>query len=249
MKNVHLILSLAIGLFASVSAFAANAASLESKIDSEVIRKIEQAYRNEIKTKTNATDSEIRVQISTMQLRPSIEFVDWKEIQVFGVGLSQAGMQGMFSLPIQVITKDGRYLTSNAYGAIDVIAPVYVAASEIHANDILSESQLRRAMMPWKMLNAGFDPLTKEQIVGRRSKIRLSAGSALYSQVLDEPLAVKNGDAVSLTLISGPGVLIRSRAVARSNGKIGDHIKVLNTQTQKQMDVVVTAEKEVEISL
>lgn len=249
MTKSKFILCPLMGFFTAISTFAATPANLAVKIESEVVRKIEQTYRSEIKNRTHAEDSEIRVQVSALQLRPSLELVDWKDIQVFGVGLSQAGMQGMFSLPIQVLTKDGRYVSANAFGVIDVIAPVYVAANEIHSNDIIGESQLRRAMMPWKMLNPGFDPLTKEQILGRRSKVRLSAGSAIYSQVLDEPLAVKNGDTVSLTLISGPGVLIRSRAVARSNGKVGDHIKVLNPQTQKQMDVLVTAEKEVEVSL
>ncbi len=218
-------------------------------LDNEVVRRIEEAYRGEIKSKTDAQDSEIRVQISTLQLRPSIELDEWKDIQIFGVGISQGGMEGMFSLPVQVITKDGRFLTTNAYGSAQIIAPVYIASQEIRANEVIEELALRREIMPWKMLSSGFDALQKSQIIGRRAKARLNIGSALFSQVLDEPLAVKTGETVSLTLISGPGVLIRSRAVAKSNGKIGDRIKVLNPQTKKQMDVVITAEKEVEISL
>lgn len=216
---------------------------------SEVIRRIEDAYRAEIKNKIDATDVEIRIQVASLQLRPAINVTEWKEIQVFGVGLSQGGMEGMFSLPVQVVTSDGRFLTANAYGSAQVIAPVYIAGQEIRANQIIDEAALRREIMPWKMLNPGFDPLQKNQIIGRRAKARLAVGTALFSQVLDEPLAVRSGDTVSLTLISGPGVLIRSRAVARANGRIGDRIKVLNPQTQKQMEVTITAEKEVEVSL
>jgi flagella basal body P-ring formation protein FlgA len=223
--------------------------SKENNVEVGVMQKIEETYRSEIKSRIDAQDGEIRVQISSLQLRPSIEINSWKEIQVFGVGLSQGGLEGMFSLPVQVVTNDGRFLTTNAFGAAEVIAPVYLAGQEIRANEVIEELALRREIMPWKMLNPGFDPLKKDQIIGRRSKLRLSAGSPLFSQVLDEPLAVRTGETVALTLISGPGVLIRSRAVARGNGKIGDRIKVLNPQTKKQMDVLVTAEKEVEVSL
>ncbi|HVJ66046.1 MAG TPA: flagellar basal body P-ring formation chaperone FlgA [Bdellovibrionota bacterium] len=223
--------------------------AVKPNLEAEVGQKIEGAYRAEILSKTDAQNEEVRVHVSALQLRPMLDVREWKDVQVFGVGLSQGGMEGIFSLPVQITTADGRYYTANAYGTVEVIAPVYLAAQEIRANEIIEATSLRRQVMPWKMLNPGFDPLKREQILGRRAKARLVMGSALFSQVLDEPLAVKSGETVALTLISGPGVLIRSRAVAKASGRIGDRIKVLNPQTQKQMDVLVTADKEVELSL
>lgn len=233
-----------------VSFFASAAQNLTSPtVESEVTRKLEEAIRSEIKGKTGAEDSEIRVQVSALQLRPVVIVKDWREVQIFGVGLEKEGLEGIFSLPVQVISKEGRFLSSNAYGTVEVVAPVFVAAGEIRANEVIGESDIRRQIMPWKFLHPGFVPLTKDQIVGRRSRVRLNSGAALFSQVLDEPLAVRVGETVSLTLQSGPGVLIRSRAVAKSNGKIGERIHVLNPQTKKQVEALVTADKEVELSL
>lgn len=239
------VLCLAIG---APAAFA-NSATVAPNLESEIQQRIEAAYRQEVQLRSGAIPGEIRVQVSSLQLRPSIERANWKDIQVFGIGVSRSGMQGIFSVPVQVTTKDDRFLTTNAYGVVDIVSPVLIAASDIRANDIVADSQIRQQAMPWKYLSPNFEPISREEVVGRRAKMRLSAGSALHAEVLDEPLAVKNGDTVSLTLISGPGVLIRSRAVARANGKIGDRIKVVNPQTQKQMDVMITAEKEVEVSL
>lgn len=227
----------------------ANLMAAPSAVDLAIKDKIEAAFRDVIKSKISAEDSELAIQVSSLQVRPMIDVHKWKEVQVFGVGITGTGLQGMFSLPVQVVTLDGKYISANAFGSLDVTAPVFVTTREIKSNETIGEEGIQRQILPWKFLSPGFMPLPKEQILGRRTRVRLGQGSAFYSEILDEPLAVKSGESVSLTLISGPGVLIRSRAVARSSGRIGDRIKVLNPQTQKQMEVVVTAEKEVEVSL
>jgi len=52
-----------------------------------------------------------------------------------------------------------------------------------------------------------------------------------------------------VTLRSGPGVLIRSRGIARSNGKVGEVINVQNKQSKKYFEVRVTGEREAELTL
>jgi flagella basal body P-ring formation protein FlgA len=108
---------------------------------------------------------------------------------------------------------------------------------------------LQLARLSRRSLPTGAALRTPADLTARRGRQTKNAGVALHLGQLDEAPAVKAGDVVEITVISGNGVLIRTRAVARAGGRIGDVIRVEQSDTQKTLSAVISGLRKAEVRL
>jgi len=103
--------------------------------------------------------------------------------------------------------------------------------------------------LPWSRLPNGAAATGLNQILGQRVTQGITGGDVIYGGVLDAPLDVRSGDLVELTVLSGPGVIIRSRGKAQQEGRKGDLVRILQPDTKKSLTGVIVGERAVEIRL
>lgn len=85
------------------------------------------------------------------------------------------------------------------------------------------------------------------EIVGFSAKRQLRAGIALRSGDLEKPIVIRKGDSVTM-IFRAPGIEVTSRGKAMTAGGLGDTVAVVNTQSHKQIDAVVTGAGAVSVS-
>lgn len=84
-------------------------------------------------------------------------------------------------------------------------------------------------------------------IAGFSAKRQLRAGVPLRAGDFEKPVVVKKGDAVSM-VFRAPGVELTTRGKAMTAGGMGDTIAVMNAQSMKQVDAVITGSGAVTVS-
>ena len=86
-----------------------------------------------------------------------------------------------------------------------------------------------------------------EKLVGFSAKRQLRAGLPLRESDVQKPLVVRKGDAVTM-VFRAPGIELTSRGKAMTDGGVGDTVAVVNAQSLKQIDAVVTGAGAVNVS-
>jgi flagella basal body P-ring formation protein FlgA len=103
--------------------------------------------------------------------------------------------------------------------------------------------------MPWKDFSAGVVAHPQNELVGKRIRKMIMSGSPVYPMLLENPWDIRPGEIVDLTIYSGPGVMIRSRARAQESGRVGEYISLVQPETQKKIRAMVIGQKQVEVRL
>ncbi len=123
--------------------------------------------------------------------------------------------------------------------AIPVLRQPMQAGLVIGARDIdyidIKESDVRHDMI----MNA-------EDIIGQTPRRLVNSGRPLNKLDLESPQIVARGDVITMTFKSGP-MLLTASGKAMQNGAKGDLIRVVNTTSNKTIEGIVTASKEVTV--
>ena len=75
---------------------------------------------------------------------------------------------------------------------------------------------------------------TVEEVVGKRLKHRLKAGSVLLADTVENPPLIKRGDRVTI-LVESANLLVTAVGIAQSKGVAGDQIRVTNAMGKKEI--------------
>jgi len=171
-------------------------------------------------------------------------------LDVMGIGSAGASrIDGLFTMSVTLKYPDGTVREHQVSGLMQVSGPVWVAKQTLNRGHVLAADDLAMQRLPWSQLATGVALTRKDELVGRASRSLIQVGAPLYAAVLEIAPSVKTGDLVELTVQSGPGVMIRSRAVARQTGRVGDFIRVEQSDTRKPLQALVTGDKTVEVQL
>jgi flagella basal body P-ring formation protein FlgA len=87
---------------------------------------------------------------------------------------------------------------------------------------------------------------TMAEAIGKTAKRALGPGELLSQTFVDEVSLVRNGETVKLLVESG-SLRMTAQVRALQNGKLGDAIKVRNTDTDRVITAVVTGRGEVRV--
>ncbi|MBS1982545.1 MAG: flagellar basal body P-ring formation protein FlgA [Bdellovibrionales bacterium] len=214
---------------------------------------VAQNIRSQIARQMALTVDSFRVDVDHLRFVPALTGDRIKSVQVLGLGTTGGHrLDGLFNLPVivEIETKNGvREQEHQLSGILKVTGPVYTAKANLPRGHVITKEDIALSDLPWRTLPTGALGLAERSLVGQRVKSMVTSGEAFQLQQIDEPLAVKSGETVEVTVISGPGVLIRSRGVARQEGKTGDVIRIEQPDSKKMLTGQVTGDKAVEVRL
>jgi len=237
------------GLFlSSLNCFAL--ISRKPAVVAETSQSVQEAFVNNVREQLsiamNAPAKDFQITVDSFKMNPEVEVKNVKSVQVLGLGTKR--IDGLFSYPIIVQTENISQ-EFHVTGILKVIGPVHVARRSLIRGETVAETDLNLITLPWSQLPTGAAAIPARVLLGQRVKAHVQSGDPVYPLLLDEPFAVHNGDMVELTLLSGPGVMIRSRAVAKQEGRIGDTIRLEQPDTKKAISGQIVGTKSVEVRL
>jgi flagella basal body P-ring formation protein FlgA len=192
-------------------------------------------------------------QVEVSQLRLS-EFSNDKSLIIRHVevlDMEQATarrFQGLCNLPVLLTTNKGTF-DAKIQALVQVIGPAFVAARNLRTDSQIGASDIRMVQLPWRQMNAGTIGQPLAELLGKRVRQMINAGEPVYGLLLENPFDIRPGEIVDLTIHSGPGVMIRSRAQAQESGRVGEAISLVQPDTKKRIRAIVTGQKAVEVRL
>jgi len=89
--------------------------------------------------------------------------------------------------------------------------------------------------------------LSREHLVGLAAKRMLNPGQPIQAGDVQRPIMVPKGGAVTM-LVQMPGLFLSATGKALDNGGEGDTILVMNTQTNRTVQAVVTGPSQVRVT-
>lgn len=228
-------------------------AATDAGAENDVAGKVAADIRGQLARRMGMAEAEFQVDVENLRLDPSPGPADVASVQVLGLGsMGARRLEGLFNLPLvlQIRGADGtREQEVQASGVLKVTGPVFVTRANLPRGHLIERGDLNAIRLPWRTLASGSFAIPEGELVGRRVKSLIPSGQPFAQALVDEPFAVRPGEIVDLTVVSGPGVMIRSRAVARQEGKVGDIVRIEQADTKKPLTAVVTAAKSVEVRL
>jgi flagella basal body P-ring formation protein FlgA len=211
---------------------------------------VEKNIQEQIALEMKVPITSLQVEIENLTSYPEVGELENSQVRVLGLGTTGSRrLDGLFTLNALIDRPNAQSQEVQLSGIMKVVGPVYVARKNINRGELVSEDALNSVQMPWRVLPTGAGGVPVSDLVGRTSKVMISAGSPVYPDILEQAMAIRSGDLVELTVLSGPGVMIRSRAIARQEGRMGDTIKIEQPDTKKLLIGTVVGQKAVEVQL
>jgi flagellar basal body P-ring formation protein FlgA len=185
----------------------------------------------------SAHGTQNEVEVGTIDSR--LRFPACSNIQVDLPPANSASMTAKVTCPTPSWTL---YVPVRLHAWVDAV----VAATNLAPNTKLSGAQLTRGRADAYAGNGGLitDP---RQVEGKILRIGLVAGAPILSPQLDQPIAVRRGQKVVLTL-TDTDMTIKTTATALDDGRVGDTITVENADSQKTFRATVSRDGGVEIN-
>lgn len=211
---------------------------------------VQSNVEHQLASQMQAPVQDFRVDMESLKTTPAIPELPQYAVQVLGLGAEGARrLDGLFTITVVISTTMGTVNEFVVNGLMKVTGPVVLAKTNLQRGRIIEQADLETKILPWNTLPTGATGQPLEQPIGRRIKSYVASGSPIWEGVLEENLAIRSGDAVELTVYSGPGIIIRSRGIARQEGRVGEMIRIEQPDTKKAMTATVTGQKSVEVRL
>lgn len=112
---------------------------------------------------------------------------------------------------------------------------------EVVASEDVSYLRLASSRIPRGTIGAA------DELIGLSAKRQLRPNVALRDSDFEKPVVVRKGDAVVM-VFRAEGIELTTRGKAMTNGGVGETVAVVNTQSLKQVDAVVTGAGAVSVS-
>ena len=119
---------------------------------------------------------------------------------------------------------------------------VAVLHRNISKGQVISEEYLRFEVRPERQIHGAYNDIF--QVLGRKAKGNIAAGTILKARHLDTVYSVDKNDNV-LVIAANKAITITTSAIALENGQIGDMIPVRNVNSDKIFKVIITGKKKV----
>jgi len=161
--------------------------------------------------------------------------------------LSYDGRSGRFDADIDLPTGAQSRGTLRLGGRAQATLEVAVLAHAVERGAVLRDADIEIERRP--RAEVGRDAITdRDRIVGLAARENLQAGRLMRSIDLMRPEIVQRNEMVTL-VYEIPGVMLTVRGKAAEGGAQGDVISVLNEQSKRMLQGVVTAPGRVAISM
>ncbi len=208
-------------------------------------------FRAQIAQRFGRVEADFDVSVEQLSFVPPLQAGE-KDLRVLSIlGLGTQGSQrldGLFIIDAMVQGQAG-IQDRKISGYMKVIGPVIVSRRIMNSGEVIAEESLEEVRMPWRNFPSGASFTHLKDLLGRRLRTYVPAGGILHASIVQAEENVRIGDWVNLTLLSSGGVMIRSKAVSKQAGHIGDAIRVENPDTKKILTGTIVGHQEVEVQL
>ena len=175
-------------------------------------------------------EAEIEVSVSAFDQR--LQLADCDDLQVEARGQRVAGR-----IPVALKCLAPVPWSAFLSGEVEVHAPVLVTTQSLPRGSLLSSANLELQNQDISALRSM--PLRNlDQAAGLQLKRALGAGSVLYLSQVEQPLAVRRGEKVTVLAVRG-AVQISVPGESLEDGRPGEQIRVRNRASQKTIQVWV----------
>jgi flagellar basal body P-ring formation protein FlgA len=148
-----------------------------------------------------------------------------------------------FIVVVHIDGKPARRLLVSA--TIEVAAKVVVAALPLARNQLITEADVRIEERDLARLPEG--AITKlRDVVGKRTRQGISAGTPLHSRLIETPAIIKRGAMVTI-LAQSPSLSVAAQGQAKEDGAVGNQIRVMNLSSRKDVYAKVVDENTVRV--
>ena len=176
-----------------------------------------------------------------------------RRVSVSGVSTAQRP-EGLFSQVVSGLCQEAHALALmpcdfQLVGILRVTGPVLVTTRTLARDAAVQKEDLRVAQMSWAQAPSGSLALSMNEVLGRSLRATLATATPIQREQLDDPMAVQRGEQVQVTVFAGEGVIVRSLALAKQDGRVGERIKVEGLETKKALQATVTGRRSVEVKL
>lgn len=141
---------------------------------------------------------------------------------------------------------DGRDERRAIRGRAVETVPVVLTQRPIQRGAVISAADIVTERKPKSEARAASELLSTE-VIGKEARRTLREGQPLRGSDLVEPTLVKSGAAVSIILKSG-SLTLTATAQALRDGKLGETISVMNVQSKRSLQAVVSGPNEVTVN-
>jgi len=131
-------------------------------------------------------------------------------------------------------------------GRIERLIPVPVLKNTLKSGDIIGAMDIDWIDLPQNRIANG-TILNEKDIINMTPRRTAASGKPINANDLENPKMVDRGDSVTLIFQTGPMVLT-AKGKALQAGAIGDTVRVSNSDSNKNLQGVITAHREVTIN-
>ena len=207
-------------------------------IDSETIRAVlrDHLARDDAQAIYNIRFSGDAPQISVEgDALPRLEVVDFEK----------SAHGDTFSAIIRA-SAGGASQTVNLRGVAERMVRVPVLRSALSNGTIIGQRDIDYITMRAAELRPGA-VLNAEDLLGTTPRRNVSAGQVVRSDDIEKPRMINRGDLITM-VFNNSGMILTTKGKALQDGALGDHIRVSNAGSGRQIEARVTNTKEVTVS-
>lgn len=130
---------------------------------------------------------------------------------------------------------------------VALFRPVAIASRNMARGDVVRDGDIRIEVMNASLLRQGY-LVQKAGIAGKELQRPINKGEAFRTAILDAPMVIKRGDEVSIEMQAGM-IAVNSTGVALANGRVGQRIRVRNSQSERIVSAEVVDAGKVKTSI
>lgn len=122
---------------------------------------------------------------------------------------------------------------------VSLFRELLLASRNLVRGDIVTQADVVSEVVNISQLRQG-QIGESDNIIGQEVRRPISKGEPFRSAALDSPMVVRRGDPVTIELQAGP-IAVRSNGTAMANGRIGESIRVRNSQSDRIVNARVVS--------
>ena len=218
-----------LSVFCVAASIGAGAGSVRAAEDPSLAASARSAIREQFREQAGVPGAEVFVG----EVRLSEPAGVRRPVEVVRVAADGALRSGR-GIPVSLFVKDagGEMREIRGFADVSIRAPVLVTARAVPAGAIVSRGDLAVLLREYA---AGGDGVLRSagDAVGKRARWQLTGGVPVRREYLEDPAALRRGDAVTIVAESGP-VRITGKGVALQAGGVGDTVLVRNIASGKE---------------
>ncbi|WP_049721836.1 flagellar basal body P-ring formation chaperone FlgA [Gilvimarinus polysaccharolyticus] len=215
-------LTLALALLAAGAVVAATEQQDLSELKTQATLFLQERYAQQLQASTDT--SEVTVAAPDPRLRLA------KCSQALTFSARDMGNDGG-AISVKAICDGEQPWSLYLSAQVDVYRNVLVTAIPLARGAVIDMAAISQQRLNTSSLRQGYLTLP-DQALGLLVRRSLDVGEPLRTGVLEQPLAVKRGDIVTLESTNG-AIIVATQAEALSNGRVGEQIRVKNTSSKR----------------